>query len=199
MHPADRKDFLDMSVRRVRKSRASYPKGERTCHQTPAPVGSCLRDIPYVIVGGLAVRLYMQERMTLDTDVLIRAEDEERAEQCLIQFGARKVCPPAIRGSHWMLPLGEPLDLIAGEQPWTDEALAAPRRDEQGNPVIDLPWLVLMKLASGRVQDLADMTRMLGEAGEADRRRVIEAVRYYRPNDEEDVESMIRLGEIEES
>ena len=35
-----------------------------------------------------------------------------------------------------------------------------------GLPIIDLPYLVLMKLSASRTQDLADISRMLGLADE---------------------------------
>ena len=54
-----------------------------------------------------------------------------------------------------------------------------------------------MKLGAGRTQDLADISRMLGGAdagGIAESRRI---VARYRPEDAEDLESMIRLGKLE--
>ena len=58
--------------------------------------------------------------------------------------------------------------MIESDADWVPEALATARRAPDGLPVIDLPYLVLMKLESGRTQDLADVSRMLGGAGETD-------------------------------
>ena len=64
-------------------------------------------------------------------------------------------------------------------------------------PYISLPYLVLMKLVSGRLQDLADIGRMLGGAAEPERDAVRAVIRRYRPRDAEDMESLIRLGQRE--
>jgi hypothetical protein len=66
-----------------------------------------------------------------------------------------------------------------------------------GQPYVTLPFLVLMKLAASRVQDLADVSRMMGLADAdaiADTRAL---VARCRPADAEDLESLIRLGRIE--
>ena len=54
-----------------------------------------------------------------------------------------------------------------------------------------------MKLTSGRVQDLADITRMLGGADNEALDCVKQAVRQWRPEDLDDLDSMIRLGKLE--
>jgi hypothetical protein len=63
--------------------------------------------------------------------------------------------------------------------------------------VLPLPYFVLMKLRSGRTQDIADVTRMLGLASDADLDAVRDAVRQFDPDALEDVESMIVLGRME--
>jgi hypothetical protein len=77
------------------------------------------------------------------------------------------------------------------------EALAQPRLDPIGYPVIDLPYLVLMKMESNRSLDMGDLSRMLGLASEQDLDRVRQAVRQYSPQDLEDLESLIYLGKLE--
>ena len=54
-----------------------------------------------------------------------------------------------------------------------------------------------MKLQSGRTLDLADITRMLGLAGDADLEATREAIRHLMPDAVEDLESMIVLGRME--
>ena len=58
------------------------------------------------------------------------------------------------------------LDLLALDHAWVGEALDAAVQDAEGRPFASLPFLVLMKLESGRLQDLADISRMLGCASE---------------------------------
>jgi hypothetical protein len=102
-----------------------------------------------------------------------------------------------VGGSSWVLPDGSNLDVLAPLEPWVDEAIANPVQGPDGLPYIALPSLVLMKLAAGRVQDLADITRMLGGAGKTDLRNIRRMVRRWRRRDSEDLERMIRLGKLE--
>ena len=54
-----------------------------------------------------------------------------------------------------------------------------------------------MKFQAGRVQDLADITRMLGQAGEETLASVRELFRRVLPEAHEDLESLIELGRLE--
>jgi hypothetical protein len=58
-----------------------------------------------------------------------------------------------------------------------------------------MPYLVLMKFQAGRVQDIADVTRMLGQADA----QALDAVRalFHPPADLSDLESLITLGKLE--
>ena len=89
------------------------------------------------------------------------------------------------------------IDLIALRADWLEEALNKPRMGPDGQPYIDLPWLVLLKLAASRSQDLADLSRMLGAAGDADLERIRDIVKKFGPTDAQDVESLIRMGRLE--
>ncbi|MDZ4198172.1 MAG: hypothetical protein U1E27_02700 [Kiritimatiellia bacterium] len=82
-------------------------------------------------------------------------------------------------------------------EPWTEEAVRHSVRGPDGLPYIQLSFLVLMKLTSGRVQDLADISRMLGCATAETLDPVVASVEQYRPQDLEDVKSLIRLGKLE--
>jgi len=54
-----------------------------------------------------------------------------------------------------------------------------------------------MKLESGRLQDLADISRMLGCADESQVDEVRKIIISYRPQDMDDLESMLALGRLE--
>ncbi len=86
-----------------------------------------------------------------------------------------------------------------GEQPWLAEALAQAQsnRDAQGQSVLPLPYLVLMKLQAGRIQDLGDVARMLGQADETALTQVRQVFHRYAPDDMADLESLITLGKME--
>lgn len=199
MSPKDRKNYLVMAERRAQPGSGSAPfeVRERASAFAPPQVRNLLRNVPFVIVGGLATRRYMPERMTLDVDVLVRPADLPEAEKALRHAKCRKRGPLTIGGSTWVTSDGQELDLIALNAPWTEEAVASAITAPDGQPYIALPYLVLMKLASSRVQDLADISRMLSaaDAGSVDRTRAL--VTRYRPADTEDLESIIRLGSIE--
>ncbi len=170
--------------------------------ETPPPyawaeIVPALPGIPHAVAGGLAVARYMPARMTLDTDILIRRDDQARAEGVLRDTEATYLGPLTIGGSVWRLSSGRPLDLLAPDAPWVDEALDRAASGPGGLPFVPLPFLVLMKLESGRTQDLADISRMLGFADKDDVDEVRAIVARHRPQDAEDLESLAILGQRE--
>lgn len=194
-----RRDYLDMAERRVKPGSGSHPQvlRERTRSYGSPDLNRFMGGVPFVVIGGLATRLYMPERMTLDADILVSPERLADAEQALEQSGCRKVGPLTVGGSTWRLPDRTGLDVLAPSEPWVQDAVGSAVRGEDGLPYVGLPFLVLLKLASGRVQDLADITRMMGAADEDSLRQTREHVRHWRPQDADDLESMIRLGKLE--
>lgn len=160
---------------------------------------SVLDPLPWAVVGAVATRLYMPERATRDLDVAVAAADAAAARNRLAAAGFRYLGELHIGGSAWEAPGGEVVDLIEGQEPWWPQALgeAQSNRDGQGLPILPLRYLVLMKLRAGRVQDLADLARMLGQADAGMLDAVRAAVATYAPADLEDLESLIQLGKLE--
>ncbi len=158
---------------------------------------SILGNIPWVIVGGVATRAYMPERTTHDLDILVRIQDETLVRRRLEAAGYTWLSALAIPGFVCRSPEGVEVDVLLGDAPWIAVALKHPYTDPAGYPVLDLPYLVLLKLVSSRAQDVADLARMLGLADEAMLARVRAAVTRYAPEEAEDVESLIELGRIE--
>ncbi len=162
-----------------------------------------LGDIPWAVVGAVATRAYMPERMTKDLDILVRRRDGDKVWERLRAAGYRYLSPLAVpcddvlSGFLARSPDGVEVDVLLGDYPWLEEALAHPRRDPAGLPVLDLPYLVIMKLAASRVQDMADLARMLGLASDEDLARVRAAVAHYAPDAAEDLASLIYLGQLE--
>ena len=156
-------------------------------------------QVDYVIVGGVATRLYMPERMTDDLDILIHEDEAERAYQNLNEQMARRMGDLSIGGTSWELPDKTVLDIITSQREWVTIALRCPRMGADGQPVISLPYLVLMKLEASRMTDISDISRMLGQAGEVELNEVRKAIEIYDPNSLEDLESLIQLGKIEMS
>jgi hypothetical protein len=199
MDTADRRHFLDMARSRAKPGSGSLLRflKESPSDYAREPEIPDLGDVRFVIVGGLATARYMPQRMTLDTDILIASEDLEEAEEALRSGGCRRLGPLSVGGSTWLMPGGRTLDVLALRRPWLREALESASRGETGRPYVAVPYLVLMKLESGRLQDLADISRMLGFAEESPLDETRRIVSQYRPEDAEDLESMIRLGKLE--
>ncbi len=158
-----------------------------------------LRGIPWAIVGGVATRAYMPERMTQDLDILVAAIDGTETRRRLETARYDVAGPLSIPGVVMRSPAGIEIDLLFGEAPWVNEALAEPVQDAAGYPVIGLPYLVLMKLQATRDQDWTDITRMLGGATEDQLVTVRAIVGRFSPADLEDLETMIYLGKREYS
>lgn len=156
-----------------------------------------LISVPFAIVGGQATKMYMPERSTLDWDLLVHADDVETVRADLEQAGAFGFTPLAIPGFACRLADGTALDIIGSDEPWTSTALADSAPDLDGQPVIRLPWLILMKLKSGRVQDLADVSRMLAWTEPSLFDEVRSVIEAQLPDAREDLQSLLDLGRLE--
>jgi len=158
-----------------------------------------LVEIRWATVGGVAIRHYAPERATIDLDTLVERSAGPAVRERLRRAGLRYVGELAVGGSTWSTSDGTAVDVLESEAPWVGAALeqAQQNRDLQGLPVLPLPYFVLMKLQSGRTQDIADVTRMLGLASDADLDAVREVIRQFDPDALDDVESMIVLGRME--
>lgn len=196
-----RKAYITLAKRRVRPgSGSSKPFLAQRAAQEKGSIivlSDIFKKTPFVVVGGVATRLFMPERMTVDIDILVLAADRDLCEEELMEAGCRKLGDLSIGGATWALPDGAELDVIMTDMPWAQEAIAHPVPDESGVPTISLPHLVVMKLYAGRVQDIADITRMLGAADDEQLQQVRRAVEAYMPDALEDIESMIILGKME--
>jgi hypothetical protein len=157
-----------------------------------------LQGIDWAIVGGVATRAYMPERMTKDLDIIVHHSDGDAALKRLEQAGYRIVSQLAMSGYLMLSPDGTELDIIFGDYPWLKEALAHLGQDPAGYPVVKLAYLALMKMGAQRAQDWADVSRMLGWASDADLDEVRAVVKQYMPEDLEDLESLIFIGKREQ-
>lgn len=156
-----------------------------------------LSDIPWAVIGGVATRAYMPERMTKDLDILVKKEDGEQAVELLIKAGFKLISRLTIPGYLFESPTGVEIDVLLGDMPWIHEALSQPEKDPAGFPVLGLPYLVLMKLQASRSQDWTDVSRMLITADEEQLNNVRKVVAQYSPEDQEDLETLIYLGKLE--
>ncbi len=196
---ARRKLLLGMALRRARPGAGSADVflRQRTAMTTWPDLSEILAGLPWAVVGAVATRAYMPERATQDLDVLVIASDAREIRTRLERAGFAKVQDLAIGGTTWRSPSGSLVDVIESAEAWVPEALRDLRRDPQGLPVLSRPYLVLMKVQSGRAQDLADAARMLGFASEEERQITRVLFGRYLPDALEDLESLIALGKLE--
>jgi hypothetical protein len=194
-----RRRYFDLARQRARPGSGSHPLflERRTAVKEWPDLSAIFRDIPWAVIGGVATRAYMPERLTQDLDVLVRAADAQASRAVLVQVGFTLIGELTIRGATWRAPEGWLLDVIETDAAWASEALARVERDPQGLPVLALPYFVLMKWEAGRLRDLADAQQMLGLADE----EVLAATRglfaRYAPEALDDLEGLITLGKLE--
>ena len=160
---------------------------------------SVLDGIPWAVAGDVATRNYMPERLTQDLDIVIRADDAEETAGRLREAGYGYLQPLAVGGGSWRSPDGVELDVLFASEEWLIEGVeaAAHTPDPQGLPTLPLAHLAMMKLQSSRVQDVADLSRMLGAASDEDLIAVRELVAQVEPDALDDIESLIKLGRME--
>jgi hypothetical protein len=195
-----RRTLIDIALRRQRAGTGSLVResGDRAWLRWPN-LARVLAGVPWAVTGAVATRRYMPERATRDLDILVLDRDAEQVARLLTGAGFSYEGRLAIGGSTWRAPDGTPIDVIEGEDPWVAAALveASQTLDSQGLPCLPLPFLVLMKLTAGRVQDVADIARMLGGADAAQLDQVRAVVRAHASDAVEDLESLISLGKLE--
>ena len=194
-----RKLLLGMALRRARPGAGSADVflRERTAIVTWPDLSEILTGLPWGVVGAVATRAYIPERATQDLDILVMVGDAREIRTRLEQAGFAKVQELAIGGVTWRSPSGSVVDVIESGEAWVPEALRDLRRDPQGLPVLSRPNLILMKVQSGRAQDLADAARMLGLAPEEDRQNTRVLFERYLSDALDDLESLIALGKLE--
>lgn len=194
-----RRLMIEMVSRRVKPGTGSSLDllSRRTAMISWPDLRPVLAGIAWALAGGVATRAYMAERATKDMDIIVHAQDGESAVERLEQAGYERISRLAIGGYAMRAPDGTEVDVLFGRQRWLRQALSAPRHDPAGYPVLPLGYLVLSKLESQRVQDWADIARMLGWASEAELDEVRQIVSKYAPDDAEDIEALIFIGKKE--
>ncbi len=180
---------------------------ERTARLKFPDLTALLHGVNWAVIGAAATRLYMPERLTNDLDILIDIADSKTVRErltrndAIVREGGRCISEREfIPGrSSWTLADGFPLDVLEGRDEWIPAALAAAQtnRGLDGAPVLPLAYLVLMKFRASRVQDIADVSRMLGQAPENQLKEVRDVFTRFQSDDAEDLESLILLGQLE--
>lgn len=195
---ARRRLYIMLALKRVRPGSGSGPSilHARTWRHPVFNLTDVV-TVPFVVVGGVATRLYAPERMTDDLDVLVAVDHAVRLYEELARAGGQRIGSLSVGGSEWRLPDGTTLDVLESDAAWAREALQSPIAGPDGLPVIGLPYLVLMKMLASRGIDIGDLTRMLGAADEDSLRQVRSVVGTHLPDGVEDLDSLILLGRLE--
>jgi hypothetical protein len=196
-----RKLYIEIALRRCHPGSGSSLEflKRRTWNHPVTNLKNIIKRTSFVVVGDIATRLYMPERMTDDLDILVSSQEAVNLYRELVESGSKKVGELSIGGSTWQLQDGTLLDVIESEENWVNLAIKNPNIAPDGLPAIGLPYLVIMKLQASRGIDIGDLTRMLGGADEKALELVRNAVKTYLPNAVEDLESLIILGKLEMS
>ena len=198
--PAQRRRLLlSLSLRRQKPGTGSAPqflRGRSARYAWP-DLRDLLKGLRWAVVGAVATRAYMPERMTSEFKVLVHPEDSGEALARLRSSGFRLATELSIPGCTLQAPDGTEIHLLLVPFAWIDDAFQRLRRDAAGFPVLELPYLVLMKLETSRAQDLADLSKMLGLAADEELDRTRECVARYMPEASDDLESLIYLGRLE--
>ncbi len=187
-NPAARRRFyIQMAKKRVRPGSGS---GQETLWartwRRPVFDLRTITAVPFVVIGGVATRLYAPERVTDDLDILVEAKNASMLAADIERAGGISRCEAN----------GMALDVLEEDAPWAVEAVAHPAAPNS-LPVIALPYLVLMKMQASRGIDIGDLTRVLGAANDDAIAEAGSVIATYLPDGVEDLEGLIYLGRLE--
>jgi hypothetical protein len=177
--------------------------------RTERRVKDIFASLPVMLIGARAAASYAPERSTRDTDYLVDDRHFRAVEEKLEATGftkARDLLFPnaalGLFGSAWTSATdeGQEVDLVASPQGWARAAFdSLPIVNADGERVIPLPFLILMKLDSARAIDQGDLSRMLGRLSDSAVEEIVSIVeRYYNdPAAGDDVRQYALLGRWE--
>jgi hypothetical protein len=192
-----RRMLLEIARRRAKPGTGSAISllEQRMAEQKWPDLSPILKGIPWAVIDGVATRAYMPERATQDLDILIASSNSKKVHRRLSSASFVYRQDLTIGGSAWETPEGQSLDVVEINDPWLSEAFKQLQTDPQGLPVLSLPYLILLKFQASRLQDLADISRMLGLASVEDRQAARQVFAQWRPDELDELESLITRGD----
>ena len=146
--------------------------------------------IPYMIIGGQAVLLYGEPRLTKDIDVTVGI-DLKRLKELVAVAGSLGLDPLAnpdeFTRQTMVLPCSDPstgirVDFILSFSPYEQTALGRAQRVKVGNAgvlFVSLEDLVIHKILAGRPRDLEDVRHVLLRNPTADLSYIREWLREF--------------------
>ena len=131
------------------------------------------KKVRYLVIGGYAVAFHGYPRYTKDMDIWIEmsAENADRILAALVEFGfgSLEITSEDFLTSNQVIQLGYPpnrIDLITTPDGVDFSTCYDAKNEVEISgiivPFIDLANLKINKLASGRLQDLADLENLSG-------------------------------------
>ncbi|MEO1386699.1 MAG: hypothetical protein AAFV85_04880 [Cyanobacteria bacterium J06634_6] len=155
------------------------------------------KSLRYVVVGGMASAQYQPARFTEDIDLMVLSEESTTVEQALRSAGWAQLGVISFGGSSWQSQNGELIDLLhAPDQSWVTAALNAPVMTPEGLPIIDLPYLLILKLSATRAVDISDIVGMLQHASDAEKQRIRQTIETYRSDLLEDFDQFDAIAQL---
>jgi hypothetical protein len=135
------------------------------------------RDIPYVVIGGVAVQRWGEPRLTIDVDlaILLPAGGEERhLREIAVAFPPRLKDAVAFALEHRVLPIdvpgASPADLSLALPGFEEEAIARAVDYDVGHDravrLCTAEDLVVYKCVAGRPQDVLDVESIVARQGD---------------------------------
>ena len=182
--PAARPNFLR---RRTARQITSGPICEQFC-----------TGIRWAVVGAVATRAYMPERMTRDFDILVHHQDGDAALARLKEAGYQVASELSIPGHMLNAPDGTEIDLLLIPFPWIGRCFATgptrPGRLPGLGPALSCPDENgdVTRPGSRRPLENARARRKAEDLA-----RIRETVARYLPAAVDDLESLIYLGGLE--
>ncbi len=147
------------------------------------------RQVPGLIIGGVAVSLLARPRVTRDVDAMVLLDDARWEE--FLNSGTRFGFHPRMENSLGFArkkrvlllrhkPSGVDVDLVFGSLSFEKEAVARSRRVVVGGVALPLPSpedLIIMKAIAPRARDQGDIEALLDAQPKLDLRRIRRWVR----------------------
>jgi hypothetical protein len=173
-HPSTLKPATERSLIEGARFTEEFHMGKSRVHDTLAALAARLDalEVPYAIVGALALNAYGYLRATVDVDVLLTREGLERFRAAVLGRGYVEKFP----GSRGLRDTAHKVDIdvvLAGDYPgdgrekpvcFPDPAQAAVKGETYA--LLSLETLIELKIASGmtaphRLRDLADVIELI--------------------------------------
>jgi len=153
-------------------------------------VGDALRDVPHAIIGGHAVTIQGQPRMTSDVDVLVQPAYLNLAVE---RLGGRVVGPLNIGGKIVNAGRVE-VDLVSPDADWVSAAVAHAETTKYGQ-IASRPYLVVSKMWDSRgEQDDTDVVGIIRKMNEEEVAETQKVVKRYLPGDVDDLDQLIQIA-----